>query len=77
VYFLVGRNGEVGHNFVGELNSAYWCQRMTTGTFELCTKRLVKLTPGVSISPTSYVIFFKKRRKLEEKPASKCLQNCL
>ncbi len=29
-----------------KLNSPYWRQRMTTGAFGLCAKRLMKLTPG-------------------------------
>jgi hypothetical protein len=29
-----------------KLNGAYWRQRRTTGAFALCTKRMMKLTPG-------------------------------
>ncbi len=43
-YLLVGRNREVGCNFVGETERRW---RIPTGAFALWARRLVKLTPAV------------------------------
>ncbi len=45
--FQLGAMVKLGVILLVKLNGAYWCQRMLTGTFELCTIRLVKLTPDV------------------------------
>jgi hypothetical protein len=49
VYFLAVCIGKVGHNFVGETE---WGRKIIIGTFALCDKRLVKLTP---VLPDSFL----------------------
>ena len=43
---LVACTGKVGQGFVGETE---WLKRMAAGAFGHCTKRLVKLTPALSL----------------------------